>query len=108
MKIIDLLNKIANGEKVPQKIEYLDSVYELNEESFYMNNGDFFVDHINIDLSNLNDEIELIEDEEKDIDNTYWENIGYAMGEIYTCIEKGLKKAFNEEQLDKRTRKEKE
>lgn len=29
MKIIDLLNKIANGEKVPKKILILDEVYYL-------------------------------------------------------------------------------
>ena len=32
MKIIDLLNKIANGEEVPKKIKYLYYEYEFNEE----------------------------------------------------------------------------
>lgn len=32
MKIIDLLNKIANGEKVPKKIKYSYYEYEFNEK----------------------------------------------------------------------------
>ena len=28
MKVIDLLNKIANGEEVPKKIKYDGSIYE--------------------------------------------------------------------------------
>ena len=32
MKVIDLLNKIANGEEVPKKIKYLYYEYEFNEE----------------------------------------------------------------------------
>lgn len=120
MKIIDLLNKIANGEKVPQKIKYLDSVYELNEESFYMDNGDFFVDHIYIDLSNLNDEVELIEDEEIDIqaieEVNHYDITSTVEGKTVENIDNELAKhslmlndlAKAVKQLDKRTRKEKE
>ena len=32
MKVINLLNKIANGEKVPKKIKYLYYEYEFNEK----------------------------------------------------------------------------
>jgi hypothetical protein len=31
IKIIDLLNKIANGEKLPEKIVYEDNVYYLGK-----------------------------------------------------------------------------
>ena len=31
MKIIDLLNKIANGEEVPKKIKYKNKIYEWKE-----------------------------------------------------------------------------
>lgn len=31
MKVIDLLNKIANGEEVPKKIKVLDVVYEFDD-----------------------------------------------------------------------------
>ena len=29
MKVIDLLNKIANGEEVPEKIKWEDTIYEF-------------------------------------------------------------------------------
>lgn len=73
MKIIDLLNKIANGE-VPKKIKYKNHIYD-----YY--NGDYreFIDgnydsnwllaNEIIDLCNLCDEVEILgdEDEEKEL-----------------------------------------
>ena len=32
MKIIDLLNKIANGEEVPKKIKYDNEIFKLRDE----------------------------------------------------------------------------
>ena len=32
MKIIDLLNKINNNEKVPEKVKYEDTIFEYNEK----------------------------------------------------------------------------
>ena len=68
MKIIDLLNKIANGENI-KNIKYQNHIYE-----YY--NGDYreeidgaydsnwlFANEI-IDLSNLNEEVEIIEEDE--------------------------------------------
>lgn len=66
IKIIDLLNKIANGEEVPKKI-----IYE-GDEFFYDNDEDAYcIDDINgrrtllefIYECNLNDEVEIIEEE---------------------------------------------
>lgn len=72
MKIIDLLNKIANGEEVPKKIKYQNYIYEYQhrrdtESSFnYMcnENGEYlsrryFIDNI------LTDEVEIIEENKK-------------------------------------------
>jgi len=74
MKIIDLLNKIANGEEMPKKIIGKDSLGK-KEEYIY---NDFWYIHIfenpdgeedyyymNRDISNLNDEVEVIEDNKK-------------------------------------------
>jgi len=36
MKVIDLLNKIANGEEVPKKIKYQFKTFELNEDNRYI------------------------------------------------------------------------
>ena len=76
MKIIDLLNKWANGEKIPTKICYEGETY------FLINNGSYdwygndrdgdtssFLDNIFRVNAFLNDEVEIIEEEEfEDID----------------------------------------
>ena len=70
MKIIDLFNKIANGE-VPKKIKYKNHIYD-----YY--NGDYieFIDgnydsnwllaNEIIDLCNLCDEVEILDDEDEE------------------------------------------
>ena len=67
MKIIDLLNKGANGEELPQKFRYDNYIFTLNDFGMYIDGDcDYITSHICHDLSNLNDEIEIIK-EEKDI-----------------------------------------
>jgi sortase (surface protein transpeptidase) len=68
MKVIDLLNKIANGENIPRSIEYMGEQYDYDEET-----KDYtYADEDNIDIwlfdkynasSILNDEIEIIEED---------------------------------------------
>lgn len=69
MKVIELLTKIANGEKIPKKIKYQNYIYEYqhrrdtencfnymcNENGEYLSRR-YFIDNI------LNDEVEIIED----------------------------------------------
>lgn len=75
MKVIDLIYKIANGEKVPQKIIYEDELYEFREDLHDYENKypDFeagidkykylFEDPYGRDYKEfLNDEVEIIED----------------------------------------------
>ena len=73
MKIIDLLNKIENGENIPQTIKVDGTVYKLDIlEYFYQNgNGDDLLQlAMKYNTPNLlNMEVELIEDETIDIDN---------------------------------------
>lgn len=77
MKIISLLNKIANGEEVPKKIKYDNLVYEYDEQYDYKNelqinyysvdNGtDFFN---NVFCYSLNDEVEILEKKRKYLKN---------------------------------------
>ena len=109
MKIIDLLNKIANGD-IPKKIKYKNHIYE-----YY--NGDYreqidgaydsnwlFANEI-IDLTNLNEEIEILE-EPKGIpkriqsngENLYSEYIGQWLinKENYTEYDELLMNKINE------------
>ena len=75
MRVIDLLNKIANGEEVPKKIGYDNKIFEFDEleRQYTFHNLDYSV---NVDLglsieglrySTLNDEVEIIE-EDKEIE----------------------------------------
>jgi len=71
MKVIDILNKIANGEEVPKKIKYNRKVYEYQEESYdyTINNEKFLMTEVfdNYDnvLSILNYNVEIIEEDKK-------------------------------------------
>ena len=78
MKIIDLLNKIANGEEVPNKIKYKNKIYErhqnitTNNLYYYQvpNKNDFFLYQLS-SVSDLLDEVEIIEDSKK-IEKISW------------------------------------
>ena len=79
MKVIDLLNKIANGEDIPQKIKLFGGViFEYSpEKGTYLSNYDKFNllnmnNHLlrNKSINLLNEEIEIIE-EDKKIDHIY-------------------------------------
>jgi hypothetical protein len=66
MKIIDLLNKIANGEEVPEKIKYLGIEFSFQHNCIeYINDyGTCLIR--NISSKSLNDEVEVIEDTSKE------------------------------------------
>lgn len=67
MKLIDIFNKIANGEDLPNKIKYNDNVYEYDDSSKeyrIMNNYFYLTQTIANDTRDLdiilNDEVEVI------------------------------------------------
>ena len=69
MKVIDLLNKIANGEEVPEKIEYNGITYELeiySDWQYYIDrvNSTALLERIN-SVANLNCKIKIIEEDKK-------------------------------------------
>lgn len=92
IKIIDLLNKLANGEEVPEKIKYNDRIYtrfqNLNSNRLYyyrvLNEGVFLVKQIS-SVGELLNEVELIEEDNNVIGKiltTYdGEIIDYVNGE---------------------------
>ena len=75
IKIIDLLNKIANGEEVPKKIKFCYRTFEYDDISDYLcidKNNYLKEDYCNgysihkwIFGSNLNDEVEILEEPKK-------------------------------------------
>lgn len=73
MKIIELLNKIANGEEIPKKIKYLNRIYEYKYATYgtgylYEDKGIeywFSEDALSDSAEELNYEVEIIEDEEE-------------------------------------------
>ena len=66
MKIIDLLNLIAKGEEVPEKIKFKGEEYMFYGIN-YTTSSEHKALHRRIELNNLNDEVEIIEEEKEKI-----------------------------------------
>ena len=76
MKVIELLNKIANGEEVPEKIKYENNFLyfdnEDNEDNNYHATFNYYDEEGNSELFTgwvgeyLNDEVEIIEEHEEE------------------------------------------
>jgi hypothetical protein len=63
MKVIDLLNKIANGDEIPKSFVYNKNTFNLNDAGIYKDNeNNYLSDSIYYGFKNLNDRIEIIED----------------------------------------------
>ncbi len=67
MQIIDLLNKIANGEEVPERIKYNDYEYQYHDKKHgYCRSGYdctyicLYTDYCLFNI--LNDEVEILEE----------------------------------------------
>lgn len=63
MKIIDLLNKIANGEEVPKYISYYNKKESMSMIMFPCK--DNIIIRLNEDAIDLGDEVEILEEEKK-------------------------------------------
>lgn len=94
MKIIDLLNKIANGEEVPKNIKFKDRVwtYDINNKRYFNGENLLFnlLEHYKGII--LNGEVEILE-EEKKIPEKLDINLGIAN---MTPTEKYISNAVNE------------
>lgn len=64
MTVIQLLNKIANGEEVPKIIKYKNVIWYFNKKykTYFMNNTEIELFYIEKITERLNDEIEIIEE----------------------------------------------
>lgn len=77
MKLIDILNKIANGEEVPKKIKCEDEIFTFNFNGQQYEKGICDMsDYLILDYDCLNDEVEIIE-----------ENKGIEKLDIYNCFQ---------------------
>ena len=70
MKIIDLLNKIANGEEVPKKIKVLGGIYyycgkDQTGNRYYSEPEGCGGIRLSFNTSQLNDTVEILEEEKK-------------------------------------------
>ena len=97
MKIIDLLNKIANGEEVPKKIKIFGHIFfytrDKRPQRFYrMDTQDNYL--LRDFVYTLDSEVEILEEETKPLTKQDVEALGYACGEIQKCFTNGWNKSL--------------
>ena len=68
IKIIELLNKIANGEEMPKKIEYQGEIYEWDEEALKYADHTGYTLEIYTKKIDLHEEVEILEDNTEEIE----------------------------------------
>ena len=93
IKVIDLLNKIANGKELPEEIKYDNTIWQYNKTKtdYYQDIGStklyFFAELVVYNKSWLNDTVEIIEEQEEidiqklDENIKYYNIIGYSENE---------------------------
>ena len=95
MKVIDLLNKIANGEEVPKNIKFYDKCYIWYDNGYTGNKG-YCLEPLKSDsnsfleintLYDLNKEVEIIKkdkkiEENKEIEGLWMDSSGLRSGEM--------------------------
>ena len=93
IKLIELLNKIVNGEDLPKRIKIQEYVFELSKDyEHYYYNEDVEITHlINHNFSNLNDEVEILEDNTEEIEE---------LDEEWTYIEGQVEKTWSKSELE--------
>jgi len=98
IKIIELLNKIANGEEIPKKIKHWQEEYTLVNKMGFVSctsKSGYCLDLVQC----LNDEVEILEDNTEEIEELTYFCIGNAKSTDQTkMIDKinELVKAINE------------
>ena len=112
MKVIDLFNQGANGEKMPEEIKYNGEIYFLDDGNYSTYNKygyleRFFQWEWSL-FEHLNDEVEIIEEQKEETKTTTRESIevlGYACGEIQKCFINGWEKSLKNKSLNEEDKK---
>lgn len=89
MKVIDLLNKIANREEFPNKIKYGNRIYEYEDGyDFVCDNLEhpYFAESYCNDYADLNSEVEIIE-EDKKIETINWKSCADNLKDVNDNID---------------------
>ena len=105
IKIIELMQKCANKENIPERILYKNTVFVLNNYKNYYNEeiDEGLLDYILPTFTNLNDYVEILEDNTEEIEEyngETFEQLGYEVGKMSIAITKGLEKAIKEMRKD--------
>lgn len=105
IKIIDLLNKIANGEEVPEKIKYRNCIFNktfgagINPD--YVNyDNTYLLEYVSNEADSLNELVEILEDNTEEIEEKIFiplelQLTDYDKNLINGCL-KTLNDNFNE------------
>ena len=93
MKIIDLLNKIANGEKIPKYIKYYDRLHQKEDTMMCCYNNIIY--KLDNNIFDLLDEVEVIE-EDKKIEKILLSTIEGKPMTLYTGAEVEIIEKINE------------
>ena len=92
MKVIDLLNKVANGEEVPEKIKLSTGrIFNLDEDNAYWcddidYSSNWLSNEFTFGTKSLNDEVEIIEEGKEipeKINNAYYHETQDIQNEIF-------------------------
>ena len=95
MKLIDLLNKIANGEYI-KAFKYDDYIfkYDVDRENWKNENADILSTYCNVEES-LNDEVEIIEEDKKIKKIPYQFNLNYFDSKLDSYTKEEINKTIN-------------
>jgi hypothetical protein len=65
VKVIDILNKIANNEELPLRIKVNGYEYRISNGQYYSDEKYMYLVDSSSSISHLNDEVEIIEEDKK-------------------------------------------
>lgn len=103
--VIQLLNRTANGEEIPEIVKCNGKKYNYHDYSknyYYIEDTEECLFDDNIAFL-ANDEVEILEDNTEEIEEYKLENfeqLGYEVGKLYLDFAKGIAKAVNELRKD--------
>ena len=96
MKIIDLLNKIANNEKVPKRVRYINLIWEYDDEIKDYIHDDLYLFYKINGIGLTENYVEILEEKKipeklKEFDIQGLEVSGYSMTQAEYLLEDGVK-----------------